>query len=205
LGEEETKKNSFGKLYNNANDLGAKIIIFVLNTAPQNTESHYWEYACDVIIKLNNEERNQYFLKNIEIVKARYQEHVLGKQPFKILPQISTTSNNNNNPYHPYYKDGGVFIFPSIHYHNSESKRNSENNQNGQKVTDDETSENESIPKNESIPENESIEEFNKFLKPSVNDTEKGIPQGKSSVFIGKRGSHKSHFALMCLLDRFVR
>lgn len=117
----DKREDYFQKLYTNASKLNTKIIIFIINTAPSDQENHFWEYACDIVIKLDitsNKENNYYCLRTMEIVKARYQAHILGQHKFKIIE-----GNQENKLIHPYYEEGGIFIFPSLHYYNSNFKK----------------------------------------------------------------------------------
>lgn len=179
--DSKSQSQSFEELYTQASCFETDIIIFVLNTAPSDTENHFWEYACDIVIKLGSEDRNNYFSRTFEIVKSRYQSQILGKHPFKIIEKTDTNSPIEKN--NPYYKDGGIFIFPSLHYYISQFKKLGN------------TSTIEKTPLDNKI---ESINQFNKFLE------NKFIPPGKTTAFVGKRGSHKEHLALLYFLDKLV-
>ena len=85
-------------------------------------------YACDIVIRLDYTSVRDYYLRTIEIVKARYQGHVLGKHQVKIYerPTLPSESDPHRDAklrrYHPYRQEGGIFIYPSIHYYLSNYK-----------------------------------------------------------------------------------
>ena len=113
----------------------ARLVVFVLDSAPQGESHRPWEYACDNVIRLDSVSLENYFMRTIEVVKTRYQDHVLGKHQLKIYarPNESDIANgqwvldaqkiSKMRRGHPYRPSGGIFIYPSIHYQLSRYKR----------------------------------------------------------------------------------
>jgi len=170
-----------------------KIIIFILDSNPLDNEHRIWEYVCDNVIRLDYINLLDYYIRTIEVIKTRYQEHVWGKQQLKIYAKPEPFEKNDDynekmRRAHPYREEGGVFIFPSIHYYLSQYKRLGPTQR----------------------PELASTkpEELNRILK-EPNDSEQdnqnaGLPEGRCTAFIGSRGGHKSHLGYLHLLHRIV-
>ena len=123
-------------------------------------------------------------VRTIEIVKARNQPHVWGIHQLKIYgPSKLNDSNKSNIKYeqikraHPFRAEGGIFIFPSIHYYLSTYKRLS--------------------PFVWLDHEPTKIKELNKILGG-------GFPKGRCIGFMGGRGGHKSHLGYQHLLHKVV-
>ena len=115
-----------------------KLVIFILNTGAENQDHKLWEYFSDIVVQLDTEYIHDYYVRTIEVVKARYQSHRWGKHQLKIYanpkgnakPTESELSEKRIQEYntsmrraHPYRPTGGVFIFPSIHSYLSVYKR----------------------------------------------------------------------------------
>jgi KaiC/GvpD/RAD55 family RecA-like ATPase len=167
-----------------------KMVIFVLDSGSQG-EHKFWEYFCDTVIRLDYEYVHDYYVRTIEVVKARYQSHAWGKHQLKIYPRPSERSEPENwdpgnrkvqdhniamRRAHPYRKAGGIFIYPSIHSYLSVYKRKS--------LARD-------IDRDETYPE-------------KLNDVIQ-IPRGRCTAFIGERGGHKSHLGYLHILNRLVK
>jgi KaiC/GvpD/RAD55 family RecA-like ATPase len=170
----------------------AKLVVFILDGKPGGNINPFWEYMCDNVVELNHKEENDYFTRTLELKKFRYQDHVLGKHQFKILSAYKfPRAKNEEYNYklqrtHPFRLEGGVFIYPSIHFYLSKYKRVSHTD----KHEYDET-----YPK-----------QFNDFLsgvnEPKGNSMISGFPKGRCTALIGCRGSHKSHLGYLHLLSR---
>ncbi len=98
-------------------DLGAKgprIALIILDSSSGDQTAQKWEYLSDIVIHLGRDYPDNYMIRIIEIMKARYQHHVFGPQQLKILQHAP-----NRSPVppreHPYRKEGGVFVYPSMH------------------------------------------------------------------------------------------
>jgi len=167
---------------------GPELAILVLDALPDSEFAQMWEYQCDIVVRLNRtypQLPSDYMLRTIEIVKARYQEHVWGPHQVKIYPKGADDLNlPSKNPdhesfsklqlSHPYRSEGGIFIYPSIHYLLSEYKRSPE-----------------PFPAAPAALAIHSME--------SMFDGE-GFPKGRCTAFVGKRGGHKSHLGFMQVL-----
>jgi hypothetical protein len=81
------------------------------------------EYLADVIIALENDNDQGYFLRYLEVLKSRYQHQVYGKHPFKIrcdasrLPVVNEAGNIIDTPNVPDLPPpNGLVVYPSLHY-----------------------------------------------------------------------------------------
>lgn len=168
----------------------SKLIVFVLDSEEHSTEHKFWEYVSDIVLRLDHLYQHDYYERTIEILKARYQEHVWGKHQLKIYPKYQMPEKNDPNYYrklrrsHPYRDEGGIFIYPSIHYYLSACKRKAPTRE----------------PKlAETLPIR-----LNDVLKDPKSER-KGIPEGRCTAFIGSRGGHKSHLGYLHLLHRIIK
>lgn len=165
-----------------------KLVIFVLNTGIESQEHKLWEYFSDIVVQLQHQYVHDYYVRTIEVVKARYQSHWWGKHQLKIYahPKSFVKPNEKDalrvDEYntmmkrsHPYRTTGGVFIFPSIHSYLSVYKRKTLL---------------ESPARDRTYPE-------------KLNDIFQ-LPKGRCTAFIGERGGHKSHLGYLHLLNRLI-
>ncbi|WP_456324371.1 RAD55 family ATPase [Desulfonauticus submarinus] len=188
--EPKEKGEFFQQFLKIAKKTGEKIIIFILDYGAQDKEHKFWEYVCDTVIRLDYESSHEYYIRTLEIVKARYQEHVWGKHQLKIYPVFKMPKkddpeyNQKLRRAHPYRKEGGIFIFPSIHFYLSLYKRMGPTQ----------------VPQlADTLPNN-----LNKILK-DPKTHQKGLPEGRCTAFIGCRGGHKSHLGYLHLLHRIIK
>lgn len=162
---------------------GPKMIVIILDTVDgcDNRGGYeFWGYICDTIIRLDKRYDSKYMVRTLEIEKARYQSHVWGVHQLKIygpnklenLPEAKARRRA-----HPYREEGGIFIFPSIHYYLSIYKRKSPH----------------------ALPERDDTRP--KELNSLLND---GFPRGRCIGLIGERGNHKSHLGYLHVLHRIV-
>ncbi|MEM8922733.1 MAG: hypothetical protein AAGD35_04455 [Actinomycetota bacterium] len=158
-----------------------KVIIVILEDRGDGfNQSASWAYISDVIIRMDSSESadNAYLTRSIEIVKARYQEHIWGRQRLKLYPCPPTptrgTSQDDRRRAHPYNVAGGVFIYPSIHYYLSNYKRS---------------------PR---------AGVGRKYLKTGIGTLDDvldgGLPEARCTGLIGIRGGHKSHLSYETVL-----
>lgn len=163
---------------------GPKMIVIILDTADRYDSRggyDFWGYICDTIIRLDKRYDSKYMVRTLEIEKARYQSHVWGVHQLKIygpnklenLPEAKARRRA-----HPYREEGGIFIFPSIHYYLSIYKRKSPH----------------------ALPERDDTRP--KELNSLLND---GFPRGRCIGLIGERGNHKSHLGYLHVLHRIVK
>jgi hypothetical protein len=169
----------------------AKIVVFILDSESKSIEHKFWEYVCDNVIQMDADSQEGYYIRTIEIIKARYQQHVLGKQVFKIFPALVANGQNIKGDLigvaprhtHPYRKEGGLFIYPSIHYYLSRYKRHLLKPEDTNQVYA------------KTYPN-----ELNNLVAP-----ERGLmPEGRCTAFLGVRGGHKSHLGYLHLLYRMI-
>ena len=162
-----------------------KIVIFVLNSSPANDAPKFWEYVCDIVIKLEYGSHQDYYIRTIEISKARHQQHISGKHQLKIYGKYEMpakrsftdgeTYNRKLQRAHPYRTEGGIFIYPSIHYYLSLYKKL------GPEAM---------MTESDVLPDS-----LSKILK---------LPQGRCSALIGRRGGHKSHLGYLNILNTII-
>jgi len=170
-----------GRFYNQFTNIvtaGPKIIITVLESDRSKSSAEFWEYFSDVVIRMDWKELSDYRTRTIEIIKARFQSHVHGAHQLKILtpPKHSYGQQGLEARLdHPYRKEGGIFIYPSIHSYLSIYKRHSVS---------------------------KPAELFTTPI-PALNEMLcGGFPMGRCIGFIGQRGKHKSHLGYLCALSR---
>ncbi len=168
-----------------------KIVIFMLDGRTSSNLNPFWEYMSDIVVELNYVEYNDYYTGTIEIIKSRYQEHVWGKHQLKIyskytFPEQDKDFENKVLRSHPFRTEGGIFIFPSIHYYLSKYKRVAQKDDPEYDAT---------YPRS-----------LNNFLSNSFKEKElKGLPKGRCTAFIGSRGGHKSHIGYLHILSRLTK
>ncbi len=193
---EPEQRGKYFQKYLKAAPKNTKIIIFILDSSSAGGEHRFWEYACDTVIRLDHTDYRHYYVRTIEVQKARYQEHVWGQQQLKIYSRFDVPDKpdarvlkkddyakekeNRNTKLrrgHPYHEEGGIFLFPSIHYYLSGYKRLAPRQ----------------IPqKADTIPR-----QLDEILVG-------GYPEGRCAAFIGSRGAHKSHLGYVHLLHRII-
>jgi KaiC/GvpD/RAD55 family RecA-like ATPase len=182
---------------------GPRLIVALADSGPQGI-ARTWEYAADIVLRLDTEYVSGYLLRTIEVVKARFQAHVWGRHQLKIYEAFSSQQSNRGaahqarlNPTntggsledaarreetrlrraHPYRKEGGIFIFPSIHYVLSRYKNESPSVHHGKVESP--------------------VANLNAFLGT-------GFPRGRCTALIGDRGTHKSHLGYLQVLSGAV-
>ncbi len=186
--------NDAGKFINSvialAQEKKTGILFLVLDSSIDNREYKIWEHACDIVIRLDYTNKSGYYTRTIEVVKARYQSHIWGEHPFKIYRAYNAGDDSETmRRAHPYRTQGGIFIYPSIHYYLSEYRY---------KGPPAEREMCETLPK-----------ALNRILtRPSAEQggrtPQGGFPRGRCTAFIGGRGAHKSHLAYLHLLSRML-
>jgi KaiC/GvpD/RAD55 family RecA-like ATPase len=171
---------------------GPRVEIFILNEASWKGR---YAFQADVIIECGThlDREADYLVRTIEIKKARFQSHAWGRQQLKIYgPGTAETSGSEESKLrvarrnHPYRQEGGVFIYPSIHFFLSKYKRESPADKPGAMST--------------------SIREFDEMLDAasSARDGKLGFPRGRCTGLVGMRGGHKSHLGYRCMLKHVL-
>jgi KaiC/GvpD/RAD55 family RecA-like ATPase len=161
---------------------GPRVVVIILDAEPENRKRVFWSYVADIVIRLDRRQTLDYMTRTIEIVKARYQPHVEGVHQLKIYPPtkvVEPTSDHADQMRraHPYREEGGIFLYPSIHYYLSLNKRQGP------------------LLRPDVFPA--PISQLRKTLHG-------GFPMGRCTGLIGGRGGHKSHLGYLCLLSRIV-
>lgn len=185
------KAIEFEKLHNSFLESGPSLIIFILDSSPHLPVSETWEFASDIVVRLDKEYRSGYEVRTIEVVKARYQVHVWGKHQMKVYESQSFPEYPKKLPLrdvqaqrlraHPYRSQGGIFVFPSIHYLLSKYKKNAPETQ-------------PKVVKSRNETELPSADRSTKNLSALLTN---GLPEGHATAMIGDRGAHKSHFGYL--------
>jgi hypothetical protein len=159
--------------------------VFILDGNPDGDNNPFWEYMCDTVIELNYHKENNYLIRTIEIVKSRFQGHVWGTHQLKILNKPQPNPNPNTNTpsrLHPSIEEGGIYIFPSVHFYLSKYKKFANSKE---------------LKYSASYPHS-----FTKFLPGA--DKEGGFPLERCTALIGCRGGHKSHLGYLHILSRLT-
>jgi KaiC/GvpD/RAD55 family RecA-like ATPase len=174
------ERSEKGKLFNKYMQLityGPKIFITVLESDDKRSGSDFWEYVSDIVIRVDRKFDYEYMIRTIEIEKARYQSHVWGQHQLKFVTPSEPSTTVEKRRAHPYRSQGGIFIYPSIHYFLSSYKR--------------------LTPIVENIKYSTSIEALDE-------KTNGGFPKHRCTGFIGMRGGHKSHLGYRSILNQIL-
>lgn len=217
LSSETSKQKAFSKFLASVQGK-VKFVVFLLDSDRQSSQPKFWEYISDSVIRIDSEEQNQYWLRTIEISKMRYQEHVQGKQIFKIQPglkdQEETVVDKNSSQSevkkmlprpshcHPYRREGGLFILPSIHFYLSYYKRSLSEVHQKQKNND-------TFGRKSKTSKSEVDNNYAPLYPNTLNElisanTTALIPKGRCTAFVGTRGGHKSHLGYLFQLHQMI-
>jgi KaiC/GvpD/RAD55 family RecA-like ATPase len=104
------------------------LTVAILDTGPGISPDHHWdprEYLADMEIDFSYDRPENYMIRRIWVVKARFQDHADGFHRMKINPKPTPTA--IPNPLTPLIKEGGIFVFPSVHRHLSVTRKDIEN------------------------------------------------------------------------------
>lgn len=162
---------------------GPQVLIVILDSTPSGKAAEFWEFISDIVIRLDRNYDLGYMVRTLEIVKARYQPHVWGVHQLKIYEPARFAKENKESQEkyksrlsraHPYRREGGIFIFPSIHYVLSAYKRKH-------------------LIEGGNIPTG--VPGLEQLLP-------KGYPKSRCTALLGDRGGHKSHLSYLELLYR---
>ncbi|MEO6742677.1 MAG: ATPase domain-containing protein [Chthoniobacteraceae bacterium] len=166
-----------------------KLVIFVLDSGGKGDSHKVWEYVSDIVVRLDDVFVKDYYVRTIQVVKARYQSHTWGRHQVKVYPAFNPPAETDPDRRlklrraHPYRSEGGIFIYPSIHSYLSAYKHRGR-------------------PSASNFDETP-LPHLNDLLGPGPRDTG-GFPKGRCTAFIGQRGGHKSHLGYSHLLHRIV-
>ena len=107
----DTDANKWFQFTKSLSTKGFRVFIIVLDSSHSTEKALAWEYLADIVIHLGRQYPAGYMIRTLEIVKARYQGHVYGRQQMKLV----AGSDKFDPRDHPYRTEGGIFIFPSMH------------------------------------------------------------------------------------------
>jgi KaiC/GvpD/RAD55 family RecA-like ATPase len=158
------------------NEEGPRLLVLVLDTSDNPSGHEFWGYVADVIIRLDYKWIEGYMVRTLEIQKARYQLHAWRSHQLKVYgPQETARDPEERRLQHPFRNEGGIFVFPSIHYYLSQYKRS-------QPV--------------ELGHVNTPFDALDDLLGG------KGFLTGRCVALIGDRGGHKSHLGYLHVLKQ---
>lgn len=165
-----------------------------------------WEFLADAVFRFDSHigAEDGYYQRTFQIMKIKTQGHALGKHGFKILApdkraepsrepvalQGMTDSPAGRPTWPtrtrgtPYLPSGGAFIFPTVHWHLSQS------------IPDTDRDETPADAGYLPTP----LPEFNLLL----GGQDSGFPAAQTTALIGQRGGMKSHLAYHFLLNHLV-
>ncbi|HEY1933001.1 MAG TPA: hypothetical protein VGG99_13385 [Acetobacteraceae bacterium] len=179
-----------------------RVVIFVLDSSGHSpgSDADFWQYVCDVVIRMDRTTprgtTDSYLFRTIEVVKARYQEHAWGPQQLKLYAARQappgppeTTEVDEVGHAHPFRAEGGIFIYPSVHYLLSTYKHRGPGD-----LTWVETP----IPSLTRLLSNPAGD-------PDASSRMRGFPERRCTALVGTSGAHKSYLGFMQVLDRVFR
>jgi KaiC/GvpD/RAD55 family RecA-like ATPase len=160
------------------------LVILVLDAAADGGTANYWEYVSDIVFRFGWEAKCGYAQRTLAITKMRGQSHAWGTQRLKIYPGPSGEASIARADNSPYLSTGGIFVFPSVHWHLSVLKKSVD------------------LPKPivKPYPFPASLDQLNKQI--STHRDFQGLPATRCTALIGRRGGMKSHLAYCFLLEQ---
>jgi KaiC/GvpD/RAD55 family RecA-like ATPase len=158
------------------NEKGPRLFVLVLDTSDNPTGQEFWGYVADIIVRLDYRSTEGYMIRTLEIQKARYQSHAWGTHQLKVYgPQRPSDKAAEQRLQHPFREEGGIFIFPSIHFYLSQYKRSRHLD-----------------PEYVVTP----LNDLNGMLGGG------GFLKGRCVALVGDRGVHKSHLGYLHILNQ---
>lgn len=158
------------------------LVIIVLDASRADEHSRYWEYVSDSVFRFDWDRSQDYALRTFEVIKIRGQSHILGPQRMKICGEQRMNES-------PYIREGGILIFPSIHWYLSRL-------QDGYDISQQPNS-----PQVLKLPGD--LDSLNRQI--SQNPHFGGFPTPGCTAIEGNRGSMKSHLAYLFLLHQAAK
>lgn len=195
--EEPIERDQFFSTLSAATTSGARILLIVMEGPRTGATSGPSDFIADMIFRFDRsyDSASGYMLIHLELLKARYQAHILGKHQLKVYrrpidhPTGAATRDDLERSMraHPYLKsEGGIFIFPSVHYLSSVYKRL------------------DPYERTHEIPSCLSTANCTTSRFKGIEKVFSGYPLGRSTALIGSRGTYKSHLAYVELLSRVL-
>jgi KaiC/GvpD/RAD55 family RecA-like ATPase len=159
------------------------LTVAIMDTGPGISPEHHWapsEYMADMEINFSYDRPENYMIRRMWVVKARFQDHADGWHRMKINP---TPKDAVPNPLNPVIKEGGIFVFPSVHRHLSLARGELDKAKTGEKA---------------GARHPKPIETPFRALTDAIQGG--GFPKGACTAIVGDRGGMKSHLAYYTLL-----
>ncbi|NOS99623.1 MAG: hypothetical protein HOP29_03250 [Phycisphaerales bacterium] len=205
---------------------GPDFLFLVLDTPGTNvsvTESghEFWEYVADASIRVDysfvGEEKH--FVRHLEVVKTRFQYHILGRHLLKVFSNRSYSPQESPpnlavdpESARPHLFRGGPFVFPSLHYILSKTRTGKKliKTQPGSTAAVAEVVPSAGSYKNPDDPDTwaswgpRALAQPGTVNWPVAGCSELvggGIPMKRTVALVGPRGGRTSYFAYQFLLD----
>jgi KaiC/GvpD/RAD55 family RecA-like ATPase len=170
------------------------LVIVILDAARDDEHSTYWEFVSDIVFRFDRRTVKDYETRTFRILKMREQKHALGLHQLKIYEGPKLDDGGRvilaRGDRSPFLKEGGIVVFPSIHWHLSELQRRQTGGLSSPRAL-----------KTAALPAD--VEELNRQLSDKKQFA--GLPAPGCTALIGPRGSMKSHLAYLFLLDQAVK
>lgn len=176
------------------------ITIAVLDTGPGISPDHHWdprEYLADIELDFSYDRPENYMIRRLWIVKARFQDHADGFHRMKINP---APTGRVPNTLDPFIKEGGVFVFPSVHRHLSIVRKDIQRQPATTQPIEAGTVTDVADPPVEQSTTNVSNAIPTPFRALDKAIQGGGFPKGACSTIVGERGAMKSHLTYYTLL-----
>jgi KaiC/GvpD/RAD55 family RecA-like ATPase len=167
-------------------DNGTSLVLTILDSPPTGGQADFWEYTSDNVLRLERDYSSRYMIRTIEIVKARYQKHAYGKHQLKILSRFQPPVPQDRSLRlrdHPYREEGGIFVFPSMHFMLSRHNR--------------------MMPTQAPVRIPTPLEEINAMLD-GHDPNATGFVAGQCVALRGRHGTHKSRLAHAIIVSRLI-
>jgi KaiC/GvpD/RAD55 family RecA-like ATPase len=174
---------------------GPKIVLFILEGDPGSKEHAHWEYVVDVSLVFRRRDREKMYLTySLEIAKARYQQHARGEHVTKVVGKRYKLIGGVNAPRVPSERgEGGLVIFPSVHYHRSAA--GSWNSVvHGPRPVAGEI---------DIAGDRKRVRELRAIVPAAIGKSP--FPRGECTALLGKRGAMKSHIGMHFLVEGLRR
>ena len=190
---------------------GPRLLIFILDSNHRrNQEGHeFWEYICDVALRMDRtfpvSAADGYMIRTIEIVKARYQQHAWGPQQIKLYEahdHKKLTPEELRRAF-PFRSEGGLFIYPSIHYLLSIYKR-SEPTDVATWASTPIRGLNVLLGSLQFISQTEATASSTHDRNSNTKEADRGFPEGRCIALVGERGGHKSRIAVIHIISQIL-
>lgn len=150
-----------------------RLLIVVLDGYAESGPAKHWEYLADAAFRFDGRMGPEgYYQRTFQILKIKTQSHAWGEHTLKIVAKPENTDAAN--------LEGGVLIFPSLHWHLSQSIRNAQDQVVGpRRISGYPTP----------------LTDLNKILGKDF-----GFPKEHTTAMVGLRGALKSYLSYYFML-----